>query len=43
MVGLARLGLKIGPAEMTTLLMLALTSVTWLIGAKTLLKDELLL
>ena len=31
-VGLARLGLKFGPAEMTTLLMLALTSVTWLIG-----------
>lgn len=30
--GLARLGLKFGAAEMTTLLLLALTSITWLIG-----------
>lgn len=31
-VGLARFGLKFGSAEMTTLLLLALTSITWLIG-----------
>lgn len=31
-VGLAKFGLKFGSAEMTTLLLLALTSVTWLIG-----------
>lgn len=31
-VGLAKFGLKFGSAEMTTLLLLALTSITWLIG-----------